>query len=75
MQLLARMSKNPAEIYGLSGKSIEPGNHAELVILDWDATKTYTSYQSKSSNSPFTGKPLRGAVQGIVMGQREIRFS
>ena len=75
MQLLTRMSKNPAEIYGLSGKSIEPGNHAELVILDWDATKTYTSYQSKSSNSPFTGKPLRGAVQGIVMGQREIRFS
>ena len=75
MQLLTRMSKNPAEIYGLSGKSIEPGNHAELVILDWDATKTYTSYQSKSSISPFTGKPLRGAVQGIVMGPREIRFS
>lgn len=74
MQLLTRMSKNPAEIYGLTGKSIEPGNRAELVILDWDATKTYTSYQSKSSNSPFTGKPLRGAVQSIVMGQREIRL-
>ncbi len=74
MQLLTRMSKNPAEIYGLTGKSIEPGNHAELTILDWDADKTYTSYQSKSSNSPFTGKPLRGEVRGIVMGQREIKF-
>ena len=75
MQLLTRMSKNPAEIYGLTGKSIEPGNRAELVVLDWDANKTYTAYQSKSSNSPFTGMPLRGAVQGIVMGQREIRFA
>lgn len=74
MQLLTCMSKNPAEIYGLSGKAIVPGNRAELVLLDWDADKTYTAYQSKSSNSPFTGKPLRGAVRSIVMGQREIRL-
>ena len=74
MQLLTRMSKNPAEIYGLKGKSIEPGNRAELVLLDWDATKTYTEYHSKASNSPFTGKPLRGAVKGVVMGQQERRF-
>ncbi len=74
MQLLARMSKNPAEIYGLRNKSIEPGHKAELAILDWDADKVYTTYQSKSSNTPFTGKPLRGMVHSIVMGQREIRF-
>ncbi|MBS7224603.1 MAG: dihydroorotase [Clostridiaceae bacterium] len=74
MQLLQCMSKKPAEIYGLTGKSIEPGNRAELVLLDWDAHKTYTAYQSKSANSPFTGKPLRGAVHSIVMGQRELRF-
>ena len=74
MQLLTCMSKNPAQIYGLTGKSIEPGNHAELAILDWDADKVYTKYQSKSSNTPFTGKPLRGAVHGIVMGQRAIHF-
>lgn len=74
MQLLEKMSKNPAEIYGLSGKSIEPGNRAELVLLDWDAEKTYTSYCSKSSNSPFTGKPLLGAVHSIVTGRREIHI-
>lgn len=74
MQLLTRMSKNPAEIYGLKGKSIEPGNRAELVMLDWDAVKTYTEYHSKASNSPFTGKPLRGAVRGVIMGQQEQRF-
>lgn len=74
MQLLTCMSRKPAEIYGLTGKSIESGNRAELAILDWDAEKTYTSYQSKSSNSPFTGKPLRGAVHSVVMGQREIRL-
>lgn len=74
MQLLDCMSKKPAEIYGLTHKSIVPGNRAEFVLLDWDTEKTYTSYQSKSANSPFTGKPLRGAVRSVIMGQREIRL-
>lgn len=70
MQLLEKMSRNPAQIYGLTGRSVAPGNRAELALLDWDCAKTYTAYRSKARNSPFTGLPLRGAVVGTVFGTR-----
>lgn len=68
MQLLEKMSRNPAQIYGLRGRSIEPGNRAELALLDWDRETVYSQYCSKAENSPFTGVPLRGAVLGTVFG-------
>lgn len=68
MQLMRAMSSNPAKFYGLTGKSVEVGNRAELMIADWKADKTFTTYKSKSANTPFTGLPLTGAVKGIVMG-------
>ncbi len=70
MQLIARMSQGPASFYGLKGKAIVPGNRAELMIADWNADVTYTSYRSKSANSPFTGTPLKGRVRGIVVGDQ-----
>lgn len=74
MKLLECMSKNPAEIYGLKNKSIQIGNRAELVIVDWDKEKVYTNYQSKSSNSPFTNKKLTGCVQTVIIGDKAISF-
>ena len=68
MQLIACMSKNPAEVYRLADKSVEVGHRAELVLLDWDCDKVYTEYKSKGVNTPFTGKPLKGAVKATVMG-------
>ncbi|MGE4549129.1 MAG: amidohydrolase family protein, partial [Intestinibacillus sp.] len=68
MELLRRMSRSPAEVYGLFGKSIEVGNRAELVLTDWDAQIKYKAYQSKSYNSPYTNMPLWGAVRTTVMG-------
>lgn len=70
MQLLARMSQGPAAFYGLTGKAITVGNRAELMLADWNADVVYTSYRSKSANTPFTGMPLKGKVRGIVMGDR-----
>lgn len=68
MQLIRAMSKNPAEFYGLTGKAVAVGNRAELMIADWNAEVVYTEYQSKSTNTPFTGLPLRGKVRGIICG-------
>ena len=68
MQLLEKMSRNPAQIYGLTGKGILAGNHAELVLLDWDQPITYSSYQSKASNTPYTGMPFTGVVCGTIFG-------
>lgn len=73
MQLLEKMSRNPAQIYGLTGKGIAPGNHAELVLLDWEKPVTYRAYRSRASNSPYTGMALAGAVYGTVFGSRLTR--
>ena len=69
MQLLEKMSRNPAQIYGLTGKGILAGNHAELVLLDWDQPITYSRFQSKASNTPYTGMPLSGVVCGTIFGR------
>lgn len=68
LELLRAMSQNPAEFYKLTGKSVEVGNRAELMIADWDAKVVFTEYKSKSDNTPFTGRELTGKVCAIVMG-------
>lgn len=70
LELLRVMSQNPAEFYGLTGKSVEVGNRAELMIADWEAPVVFTDYRSKSANTPFTGRPLTGKVCAVVMGDQ-----
>ena len=70
MQLIEKMSKTPAEIYGLTGRAIAAGNYARLVLLDWDSRVVYRHYRSKGVNTPFTGQPLTGAPRAIVTGAR-----
>lgn len=72
MTLIERMSTAPAQMYGLKDKAVAVGNPAELVLLDWNAQITYTTYKSKASNTPFTGQPLSGAVCGVIMGDQKI---
>lgn len=68
MQLLEKMSRNPAAVYGLTGRAIQPGNYARLALLDWESQTVYTAYRSKAVNTPFTGLPLTGRPCGIVTG-------
>ena len=70
MQLIDKMSKSPAEIYGLTGRAVAEGNLARLVLLDWDSETVYNTYHSKAVNTPFTGMPLTGAPRAIVTGTR-----
>lgn len=72
LQLLEKMSKRPAEIYGFRDKSLVPGHRAELVLLDWDCKKIYKTYYSKGINTPYTDMPLVGAPICTVMGARVI---
>ena len=70
MQLLEKMSRNPAEIYGLTGRAVQAGNYARLVLLDWDDEKVYEKYKSKGINTPYTGMKLAGAPRAIVTGDK-----
>lgn len=70
MQMVDRMSKAPAEIYGLTGRAVAAGNYARLVLLDWDSRMVYKTYRSKAVNTPYTGMQLTGAPRAIVTGAR-----
>lgn len=59
---LALLTTNPASVIGLRPPSIEAGERANIAIVDaemkwrFDVSKS----QSKSRNSPFNGRQLRG---------------
>lgn len=62
MKLIELMSTNPAKIYGLEGGEIAVGKLADLAIIDLESEYKIEKFKSKSSNSPFAGKSLRGEV-------------
>lgn len=70
MQLIEKMSKAPAEVYGLTGRAVAAGHFARLVLLDRDSEMIYKTYKSKAINTPYTGMPLTGAPRAIVTGAR-----
>ena len=62
IKLIELMSTNPARIYGLEGGEISEGKVADLTIIDLDSEYKIDKYKSKSSNTPFKDKTLRGEV-------------
>ena len=68
MQLLEKMTINPARLYHLPAGEIREGVPADLILFDPEEEWTPTEYVSKSSNSPFTGWKLYGKVKMTVCG-------
>jgi dihydroorotase len=69
--LVARMAAAPAKILGLPGGTLAPGSVADVTVVDPDAAWTcdVTKFRSKSRNSPFGGRLMRGrAMLTIVAG-------
>ncbi len=73
VELIKKMSLNPAKIYGLDKGTLNVGQDADLVIFDADKEWTPKTYFSKAANTPFTGKELTGQVLMTVCGG-EIAF-
>jgi dihydroorotase len=67
---LAKLSINPARILGLPGGSLEPGQPADLTILDLHKSWTVdpAQFQSKGHSTPFAGEKLTGKVWGTIVG-------
>lgn len=66
MELLEKMTINPAKLYHLPYGRIEENAPADLVIFNPDECWTPTEYQSKSCNTPFTGQHLYGKVKYTI---------
>jgi len=66
MELMEKMSLNPAKLYRIPFSGIQMDSPADLVIFDPDETWTVGEYVSKSVNSPFTGETLYGRVKYTI---------
>ena len=66
MDLLEKMTINPARLYHLPYGTIAEGAAADLVIFDPEERWTAKDVASKSSNSPFVGWELYGKVKKTI---------
>ena len=68
-QMVDKMSSAPARIVGLANKgAIKTGFDADITIIDPDKEWTVTKegFVSKSKNSPFIGRKLKGQVEYTI---------
>lgn len=65
MELLEKMTINPAVMYHLDCGYISEGGPADLVIFN-ENSYTVEDFCSKSNNSPFKGETLTGEIQYTI---------
>lgn len=69
IDLLEKMTINPAMLYHLNAGRISEGGPADLVLFDPDKKWTVEDhFYSKANNSPFIGMELTGKVQYTICG-------
>jgi dihydroorotase len=68
--MIERMSAAPARAFGLPGGSLAAGSPADVVVFDPAAEWVVTpaEFLSKSRNTPFAGRRLRGRVRFTIVG-------
>jgi dihydroorotase len=74
--LVSRLSA-AAELFELEKPSLAPGSEANVALCDLDAEWTVgeDGYESRSANSCFAGRPMRGRVQmTLASGQVAYRL-
>ena len=71
-EMVERLSVSPRKIFGLPVPVIEEGAAASLTLFNPDTEFVFdeTMIASKSKNSAFVGKQLKGKVVGIINGTK-----
>lgn len=70
VQFVERLTVSPRKIFGLPVPEIKEGVTATLTLFNPAAEYIFAekNIQSKSKNSPFIGRQLKGKVIGIING-------
>ena len=66
--VIKRMTKGPADAYGLKTGVIKEGYPADFCIFSETEQTTFDSFISKANNSPFTGETLDGKIHYTIVG-------
>jgi dihydroorotase len=74
LDLIARLTWNPARILRLPVGRLARGAPADLVLFDPDLRWQICTdqFHSKSKNAPFDGRPVRGRVKRTIVDGRTI---
>lgn len=73
---IAKLTIEPAKILKLEPPSIGIGKKADCVVFDTKVRWVYEPelVRSKSKNSPFIGKELRGKILKVILGNQIFEF-
>lgn len=74
MQLLEKMTINPAKLYNMEQGRLQEGRPADVVIFDPEEEWEVKEYKSKATNSPFTGWKLKGKVKYTICDGRIVEI-
>ena len=66
MELLDKMTWQPAQMYHLNAGYLAENGPADLVIFDPDCIQTFFAFESKSKNTPFAGKTCKSRVEYTI---------
>ena len=68
--VVKRFSAEPRRLMGLPVPGLEVGQAADLILFDPERETTFTMdfMRSKSQNTPFLNKTLKGSVDLVVLG-------
>ena len=76
LQMLAKLTVNPARVLSLAKGTLKVGADADVTLID--ATREWTinpsEFKSKSRNTPYTGWRVRGRAVKVLVGGVE-RYS
>ena len=69
-ELVKKMSFNPAQILGIDKGTLTPGRVADIIVVSGDRERIVKKeeFVSKSKNSPFLNRKLKGVVEYTICG-------
>lgn len=73
LQLFCKISRNPAELYGINAGYIAEKSVADLVVFDPKREWVIDKFASKSQNSPFANQKLTGKIE-LTIANGEIIY-
>jgi dihydroorotase len=76
LKLLELLITNPAKVIGIEPPRLRKGEKAEIVLFDPEEEYLVTEdfIQSKSKNTPFLGKTIKGRVKKVILEDKVYEF-